>query len=118
MSLKTLQKDEVEQASFFCFEYMKPYAEQFYKSATWVKTSKAYAKSVGGLCERCRSRGIVKAGELVHHITHISPENIHDESVTLNWDNLMLVCRDCHAELHKSQKRYKVDSMGRVTGRD
>lgn len=97
---------------------MKPYAEQFYKSATWVKTSKAYTKSVGGLCERCRSRGIIRAGELVHHITHISPENIHDESVTLNWDNLMLVCRDCHAELHKSRKRYKVDSMGRVTGRD
>ena len=97
---------------------MKPYAESFYKSAAWVKTSKSYAKSVGGLCERCRSRGIIRAGELVHHKTHITPDNISDESITLNWDNLQLVCRDCHAELHKSMKRYKVDSMGRVTGRD
>lgn len=94
---------------------MKPYAESFYKSTTWQKTSKAYAKSVGGLCERCRSRGLIKAGELVHHKVHITPENIHDENVTLDWNNLQLVCRDCHAKLHGSKKRYKVDGSGRVT---
>lgn len=94
---------------------MKPYAESFYKSATWQKTAKAYSKSVGGLCERCREKNIIKAGELVHHKIHITPANIHDERVTLDWNNLQLVCRECHAELHGTVKRYTVDSQGRVT---
>lgn len=94
---------------------MKPYAESFYKSTTWQKTAKAYAKSVGGLCERCRSRGIITAGALVHHKIHITPMNINEPTITLNWDNLELVCRECHAELHGAKKRYKVDGSGRVT---
>ena len=45
----------------------------------------------------------------------LTPDNIHDPSVTLSWDNLKLVCRDCHAKEHGSMKRYKVDEFGRVT---
>lgn len=93
---------------------MKEYAESFYFSPAWRKTAKAYTKSVGGLCERCREKGIVRAGQLVHHKVHITPDNIGDVNITLNWDNLQLVCRDCHAELHKGLKRYKVDEQGHV----
>lgn len=96
---------------------MKPYAEKFYKSSTWEQTRKAYAKSVGGLCERCLEKGLFVPGEIVHHKTHISPENISDPNVTLDWDNLQLVCRLCHAEEHQKDKgrRYRVDEMGRIT---
>ena len=97
---------------------MKEYAEPFYKSAAWKKTSAAYRKSVGGLCEVCYSKGIIRAGEIVHHKIHISPENIHDTSVTLSWDNLQLVCRDCHAMVHEQRKRrFDVDEYGRVIPR-
>lgn len=96
---------------------MKPYAESFYKSTTWQRTAKAYAKSVGGLCERCRENNIIKAGQIVHHKIHITPDNITDANITLDWNNLELVCRDCHAELHKGLKRYTVDAYGRVTAR-
>ena len=51
----------------------------------------------------------------MHHINHVSPETIQDPAVLTNPDNLMLVCRDCHAELHKTAKRFKVDDLGRVT---
>ena len=117
MSFEPFQKDESPRPRFvlLLWEYMKPYAESFYKSATWQKTAKAYSKSVGGLCERCREQNIIKAGELVHHKIHITPANIHDERVTLDWNNLQLVCRECHAELHGTVKRYTVDSQGRVT---
>lgn len=99
--------------------YMKPYAESFYKSKQWQDTRNAYASSVGGLCERCLSKGQYNAGEIVHHIVHITPQNISDPNVTLNWNNLMLVCRDCHAEIHNgTPKRYKVDDMGRVVAVD
>ena len=36
--------------------------------------------------------------------------------VMLNWGNLQLVCRDCHAELHsgRGDRRYTIDEFGRV----
>lgn len=94
---------------------MKEYAESFYKSEAWKKARATYAKSVGGLCERCKAQGIISPGEIVHHITHITPDNITDPNITLNFDNLMLLCRDCHSFMHTGNvKRYKVDGFGRV----
>ena len=80
----------------------------------WKDCRKAYIKSVGGLCERCYSKGIIKHGDTVHHKTPLTPENINDPSVTLNPENLELLCRDCHAEIHKPEKRYKVDEWGKI----
>lgn len=93
---------------------MKEFAKAFYKSRTWRNTREAYAKSVGGLCEDCLAKGLYHPGEIVHHRTELTPENIADPEVTLNWKNLKLVCRDCHAKAHGSRKRYDVDEMGRV----
>lgn len=94
---------------------MQEYAERFYKSKAWQHTRDAYAKSKRGLCERCLSEGRLTPGEIVHHKVHLSPENINDPTVSLSWDNLELVCRDCHAQLHDARKRrYKVDNFGRV----
>ena len=96
---------------------MKDWAEKLYKSKTWQKTRAAYVKSVGGLCERCRAKGLIKAGVIVHHKVHLTPKNVTDPNVTLCFDNLELLCRDCHAEEHKGLKRYTVDEFGRVTAR-
>lgn len=94
---------------------MKEYAKTFYKSQAWKDTRAAYAKSKGYLCEVCLAKGVYRSGDIVHHKIHLSPENIADPSVSLNWDNLQLVCRDCHAQLHDNkQRRYKLDELGRV----
>ena len=98
---------------------MKPYAEKLYKSQRWQDTRNAYASSVGGLCERCLQRGQIVPGEIVHHKIHINADNINDPSIALNWDNLQLLCRECHAEMHpranmNSKRRYHVDDSGRV----
>ena len=92
----------------------RDFAVAFYHSPDWIRCRKEYIKSVGGLCERCRDRGIIRAGVIVHHINHVSPETIQDPAVLTNPDNLMLVCRDCHAALHKPTRRFKVDDLGRV----
>lgn len=94
---------------------MKDYAETFYKSKAWQKCRESYAASVGGLCERCKANGIIKPGEIVHHKKHITPNNINDPNITLNYNNLELLCRDCHGEKHKRLKRrYKIDKQGNV----
>lgn len=87
----------------------------FYNQEAWKACRDAYAKSVGGLCERCLKNGIVKAGEIVHHKQHLDESNVNDATISLSFDNLELLCRDCHgAEHRKHVKRYKVDALGRV----
>ena len=94
---------------------MQEYAKTFYKSAAWKHTREAYMKSVGGLCERCKAKGLIVPGEIIHHKIYISPDNITDTSITLNWKNLECVCRFHHAEEHSgSIKRYKVDALGKI----
>ena len=85
----------------------------FYGTAAWKKTRDAYMRQSGGLCERCLRAGLIRAGEFVHHKIHLDEENVHDPSVTLNPENLELLCRDCHAAEH-AKKRYVVDADGRV----
>ena len=92
----------------------KNYSKRFYSGKRWQDTREAYAKSVGYLCERCKERGIITAGEIVHHIDHISPDNIDDASVTLSHDNLQLLCRECHAEMHADEEVHSVKSRYKV----
>ena len=77
---------------------MQQYAETFYKSFAWQQCRDSYARSVGYLCEECGA-----AGEIVHHIKHITPDNINDPNITLGFDNLQLLCRDCHFTYYGQQ---------------
>lgn len=72
-------------------------------------------KKAGGLCERCYKEGLIKPAVIVHHKVHITPNNIGEPSITLNFDNLEALCRECHEEVHRRpEKRYTVDAEGRV----
>ena len=76
------------------------FSKAFYKSAAWLKCREAYIKSVGGLCEDCLAKGLYTAGLVVHHIIPLTPDNINDPAITLSFNNLRLVCQDCHAAEH------------------
>lgn len=95
---------------------MKEYAKAFYKSQAWKDCRAGYYRKVGGLCELCLQQGLYTPGEIVHHKIHITPENIQDPSIVLSYDNLQLLCRKHHAEIHerKSARRYVFDSYGNV----
>ena len=97
-------------------DVMKEYAKEFYKSKRWQKCREAYLRSVGGLCERCAKQGIIKAAVIVHHKIYITPSNINNPEVALNFDNLEALCRDCHNQEHirVNKHRYKVDKNGKV----
>lgn len=87
----------------------------FYNSAAWQQCRAAYIASVGGLCERCEAKGILRPGYIVHHKTYINPENITDPNVLLSFDNLEYLCFDCHQHEHFPRKRrFKVDERGNV----
>ena len=84
---------------------MKPYAKKFYNSAAWKRCRKAYFNMKHGLCERCSN-----TGKIVHHKNYITPENINDPEITLNFKNLELLCQDCHNREHHEQ--YGVTAYG------
>lgn len=97
--------------------YREAAALPFYGSQVWKDCRKAYAESKSHLCERCLSRGIIQRGEIVHHIVPLTAENITDPEITLSWNNLQLLCRKCHGEVHAG-RRFTVDPDGRITAMD
>lgn len=78
----------------------REFAKAFYDSAAWRKCRKtflAYRRAAdGGMCQRCHE----KPGYIIHHRTELTPENITDPDITLNMDNLMYVCHECHNIMH------------------
>ena len=71
------------------------YAKAFYKGSSWNKCKNGYLKSKNYICERCG-----EIATICHHKKHISPQNINDPNITLNWDNLQALCLDCHNSVH------------------
>jgi len=87
----------------------------FYKSSAWKDCRAAYIAKVGGLCERCLSKGYYVPGNIVHHKVHINPDNITDPDVLLSFDNLEYLCMYCHNQEHfGNKKRYRVNADGSV----
>ena len=82
---------------------VRPWARKFYNSKEWQACREAYIASKQGLCERCLAEGRISPGEIVHHKEWLTQETIGDPSVTLNFDNLELLCWECHNKEHSKQ---------------
>lgn len=67
----------------------------FYHSRQWRRAREAYLEARHYICERCG-----KPASIVHHKRYITPENVNDPSVTLNFDNFEALCSECHNVEH------------------
>lgn len=86
--------------------------QRFYKSDHWKVARAMKIALAGGRCEKCGA-----IGTEVHHIIHLTPDNINDPSITVNQDNLMLLCNECHNKEHGrfcDKKDYKFDCDGNM----
>lgn len=95
----------------------RDFAKKFYRSREWKTTRDLVIKTRHGLCERCLKKGRIRTGDTVHHIIELTPENINDPRISLALENLQLLCKDCHAEVHRSwggSDRYTIDEFGNV----
>ena len=68
----------------------------FYKSPAWLVARELKIVSVNSRCERCGQIGIE-----VHHKDRLTVENVNVSSISLNQDNLELLCRECHNQEHE-----------------
>lgn len=65
-----------------------------------------------GLCEKCGQPGLE-----VHHIIHLTPDNVDDVSISINPKNLIYLCKECHNKEYgrfTSKTEYKFDCDGNV----
>jgi 5-methylcytosine-specific restriction endonuclease McrA len=84
---------------------------RFYRSAAWQQARLIKITSANGRCEKCGG-----VGEEVHHIIHVTPNNVKNLNVTLNQDNLILLCKDCHNKEHERfrKNKQKFDADGQI----
>ena len=83
----------------------RQFARQFYSSKAWQDCRNEYMKRAHYLCEDCMRRGIYKPAKEVHHIEELTPENIYRPEVSLNFNNLIALCKECHKARHKEHDR-------------
>lgn len=77
----------------------REFAKAFYKSKEWRITREYILKRDNYLCVKCGA-----PAEEVHHIIHLRPDNIDNPQITLNADNLICLCKDCHFAEHYRDK--------------
>lgn len=98
----------------------REFAKAFYNSNEWKQCRELYIKKMPrnkrGLCEKCYEKGEHTLGEELHHKIWLTPNNINNKDVTLNHNNLILLCFECHQKEHgkRKHKQYEFDSEGNI----
>lgn len=88
------------------------WAKAFYASARWKKFRLALIRERGMRCEKCGRTFLLESDIEAHHVEELTPANVTDPFVTLNPDNILLLCKDCHNAQHE---RYTHKANKRVT---
>lgn len=72
----------------------------FYCRKDYLDLAQACKIKSGGVCVKCG--GVFDISELrPHHKVELTLDNIDDVNVTLNPDNIEVLCHDCHNAAHK-----------------
>ena len=79
----------------------------FYKSTEWkkfvdvLKLKRANPQDGIVYCEHCGKPILKKYDLIAHHKIELTEENVNDTSISLNEDNIMLVCFNSHNQIHE-----------------
>lgn len=78
----------------------RDFAKAFYHSKEWQQVRDYCLRRDKYLCVHCGM-----PAEEVHHVTHLSPNNINDIAISLNPVNLVSLCRACHFDEHRKDRQ-------------
>lgn len=97
-----LKKPEKEQKR----QVNKEDRQEIYQSKKWKDLRKAKLMK-DPLCEICLQKNKVTPAIDVHHLdSFLNYDGLKRLEVAYNYDNLLSVCKICHAELHKNGRTY------------
>jgi predicted kinase len=75
--------------------------KSFYASEEWINLRLHLIAERGNKCERCKEI-IGRSKDLIgHHKIELTPENVHDRTISLNPELIEIICFDCHNKEHK-----------------
>ena len=69
----------------------------------------------GGLCERCRREGLIRAGVDCHHKVPVESANPDDpqamERLAYDVGNIELLCVPCHIKTHQEMRSHTKEKV-------
>lgn len=74
---------------------------QLYLSKEWGQLRNNLIIECKSTCQRCNKYYRDTSKLIGHHKIHLTKENVHDYNISLNKDNVELICHDCHNKEHK-----------------
>jgi hypothetical protein len=72
----------------------------FLASEKWINFRMLLISERGNKCQKCGKVIATSIDIIGHHKIELTPENVHDYNVSLNPNNVDLVCFDCHNQIH------------------
>lgn len=93
----------------------KNFSKKLYSSKEWRKIREYVLNRDFYICQVC---GEINCN-IIHHIIELTPANINDTDITLNPENLITLCNQCHDEVHRRNYRkeatwYAFDTDGNL----
>lgn len=89
------------------------WARAFYLGKLWRQQRQHALSRDRYSCQDCGKRA-----EEVHHVIELTPGNIIDYNISLNLNNLVSLCFECHQKRHKGEgdvaEGYAFDELGQV----
>lgn len=78
--------------------------KKFYASSEWLAFRQqiilARKKDGRVICEKCGKQIVVSKHIQVHHINELTEDNYKDKNISLNPDNVLVWCHNCHNKHH------------------
>ena len=90
----------------------EPWAAKFYNSKEWKDLRGQLIVAAKYTCQKCGKNLVLNPSRLVgHHKIKLDPQNILDVNISLNPQNIEIICKECHDEEHK---RYRYSGSHNV----
>ncbi len=84
-------------------------------SKRWAEVKRIVWQRAGGLCERCRREGLIRAGVDCHHKTPVESANPDDpqamERLAYDVSNIELLCIPCHIKTHQEMHSHTKEKV-------
>lgn len=74
--------------------------KSFYASEKWQRLRASIIAERGPRCQECHRVIGNPIDCTLHHIKELTPENVNDVMISLNPENILIVCHDCHDQIH------------------
>lgn len=99
----------------------RPEHDKMFNDKRWPGIKAFVWQRDGGLCRVCKREGIeagaddgyIKSGFACHHVIPFesAKSKAEMERLFLNTNNIILVCKDCHAKIHREMKSHTKEKV-------